>query len=417
MARRLRTALTSNAKPGDGASSGDARIRLYSTAVVAAIILGVVLGAIGAERRGDTYGGDYPAFYGAGSIAASGDWDQLYDLGRQVDAQRGLGGDAGSSDARFFAYPPQVAFVYEPLAGLSYLPSYLVHTALMVLLLLASLLLARPMLSWLQGRLALGMAAALTFWPMFRTTTGGSNTALTVFLVVAAWRLVYEDKQLVAGLALAGLLYKPQFAVPLVGLFVLGRYWRVVAGAVGGAVVFYLWGVALRGLGWVGEWLDVAARFGRTDAQINGHSAISFIGFAENLFGVGHSPAVVVAWMLAGATALLLAWMWLRSPGGDLDRLLAATMPGLLLLSLHAMSHDGAAVVVTAGVAASVWDRDRWLPWVVVVWVLGASQTLIRQIGWSPGFPMLLLVMWWGWQLARTARSLPGARADDAIGV
>jgi len=380
------------------------RLTVYPAAVIVAIAIGIFVGAATADRNGGYYSGDYPAFYGAGKIAASGDWDNLYDLDRQIEAQRELIPD-DEQGARFFAYPPQVALAYRPLAAADFFPSYLTHTLGMGLLLWGALLVARPMVPWLQGRVALGIAAALVFWPMFRTVTGGSNTALVIFLVVAAWRLVYDDRQVLGGLVLAGLLFKPQFALPLIGLFWLGRYWRVVGGAALGAVVFYVSGVALRGWGWVLEWLDVAGEFGRIDAEVNGHSAITFIGFAENQFGVGMSAPVAIAWLLAIGTAVFLSLLWWRSPGEDLDRLLAVTMPGVLLLSLHAMSHDGAVVVITAAVACQVWNRARWLPWVAAIWVLGACQTWIRQIGWSPGILMLLLALWWGWLVLKTPRA------------
>ena len=373
------------------------RLTLYPLAIVIAITVGVLVGAGSANSRGDAFGGDYGAFYGAGSIAAAGDWDDLYELDRQVAAQEPLPSEDAEPSARFFAYPPQVAFVYQPFARVSYFPSFLIHTALMGGLLVAAMWLAKPMIPWLRSYLLLGLAGALVFWPIFRSISGGSNTALTLFLIVAAWRLVHDENRFGAGVVLAVLLYKPQFALPLIGLFLLRRSWQVVVGAAAGGVVFYLTGVALLGWGWVGEWLEVAAEFGKLDAEINGHSAISFVGFAENLFGVGVSGATVAAWGLVVVCVVFLSWIWWRDPRAGLDRLMAVTMPGVLLISPHAMSHDGALIVLTAAVAGSHWRPRRWTPWVVAVWVLGATQLGIKQLGFSPGFAMLLITLFWGW--------------------
>lgn len=383
----------------DDGSLPDDRPTLYSLALIVAVAIGVVVGTISIDTETESFGGDYPAFYGAGRIAADGDWDGLYDLDRQIEAQRGLYPDADTPQARFFAYPPQVAAAYQPFSALDYSASYLLHTALMALLLWGSLLLARPMVPWLRGRVAVGFALCLLFWPMFRSVTGGSNTALTLFLMIAAWRLIHDDRQLAAGLVASALLFKPQFAIPLIGLFLLARYWRVVTGAAVGAVAFFISGVMVSGWGWIAEWLEVASDFGKLDSEINGHSAISFVGFAENLFGTELSFPIIIAWTLAMAVVLFLSWIWWRFGDLELDRLLAITMPGILLLSVHAMSHDGAVIVLTAAVAGSHWSRRRWLPWVVGVWLLGAVQSQIAHIGWSPGFPMLLLVLWWGWLL------------------
>ncbi|MCP4968445.1 MAG: DUF2029 domain-containing protein [bacterium] len=398
------------------AASASWRLRVYPVAVLLALAFALTLAALmaaDAEAPGEEIGGDYPAFYGAGHIAADGDWDALYTLDRQANAQRGLFSDQEGRVARFFAYPPQVASAYVPFAALDYHWSYLLHTALMALLLWGTLMIARPMIPWLRGHVALAMAAAILFWPMWRTITGGSNTALTLFLIVAAWRLIYDDHDFAGGLVIAGLAYKPQFALPLVGLFLLGRYWRVVAGGVVGSIVFYLWGAALQGWAWGPEWVEAASDFGVRDAELNGHSSISFIGFAENLFGVGASPPVVIAWALAGATVMFLSWFWWRGDRGDLPYLVAITMPGILLLSLHAMSHDGAIVVLTAAILVGASARRDWALWVIVIWVLGASQMLIRTLGFSPGLPMLLIVVAWAWQGSWRSQLLGGQSRNE----
>ncbi|MCP4308697.1 MAG: DUF2029 domain-containing protein [bacterium] len=378
------------------------RLTVYPVGILLALAIAVVVGSVlagDAEFPAEAVGGDYPAFYGAGVIAADGDWDELYTLERQSEAQAGLYEASAEDAARFFPYPPQVAAPYVPLASLDYHWSYLVHTAVMALFLWASIWIARPMIPWLRGRMPLAYAAAFLFWPMFRAITGGSNTALTLFLIVAAWRLVHDDRQLAAGLALAGLLYKPQFALPLIGLFLLGRYWRVVAGAAAGTVVFYLWGVFLMGWGWVSDWYELASSFGAKDAEINGHSAISFIGFTQNIFGAELSPPVLIAGALAGGVTVFLSWLWWRGTPSDLPYLMALTMPGILLLSLHAMSHDGAIIVLTVAVLVGFQTRRQWTPWFVTIWVLGAIQQLIRQLGFSPGLFMLLIAGYWAYQV------------------
>ncbi len=178
---------------GEAAPSSDRwawRLQVYPLAIIFALALAVTLGAVAtadSSAPAETLGGDYPAFYGAGQIASAGDWDSLYDFDRQVEAQAGLHPTSDGAVARFYAYPPQVAAVYQPLAGLDYHWSYLLHTMVMALLLWSSVLLVRPMIPRLRGRVALAVAAALLFWPMFRAVTGGSNTALTVLLVAAAW--------------------------------------------------------------------------------------------------------------------------------------------------------------------------------------------------------------------------------------
>jgi hypothetical protein len=56
------------------------RLNVYPAAVLA-VLVGVVtltvLAGTGTLSDGKHLGGDYPAFYAAGTIAADGDWDRL----------------------------------------------------------------------------------------------------------------------------------------------------------------------------------------------------------------------------------------------------------------------------------------------------------------------------------------------------
>jgi hypothetical protein len=358
---------------------------------VATVVQGVI--AAGSEAPADVVGGDYPAFHGAGGIALEGEWDALYDIERQAESQRGLHADEG--DVWYFAYPPQVAAVYAPFATLPYSLAYLLHTAVMAGLLLGSILLARPMVGWLAGRELIAMAAAMTFWPMFRAVTGGSNTALTLFLVVASWRLIEERHHVLGGVVASMLLYKPTFAIPLIGLYLVSRHWRVVAGAVSGAVVFVVWGVVISGPAWMSQWLGAATEFGVIDAEVNGHSAISVVGFAENLAGGAMPMMTAVAWLLALAMVGVLCWIWWIGDARHLDVMLAIAMPGIVFLSPHAMSHDGGVVLLTVAVAIGTWASASWAPWVATVWALGAATIFMKPLGFSPGFVGLLVVLAW----------------------
>lgn len=381
------------ASPNEGSTGRWTRI---ASAFLIAICIAVVAQtwiASQSDAPATILGGDFPAFYGAGSIALDGDWDQLYEIQRQAEAQSGLHADR--SDVWYFAYPPQVALAYAPLALLPYEVSYLIHTVVMAAALVGAILLARPMIPWLVGREVVAMAAAMAFWPMFRAVTGGSNTAFTLFLVVASWRLVVDRHPVIGGLVASMLLYKPTFAIPLLGLYLVGRHWRVVAGGAVGGVAFLAFGAALLGTGWVSEWLTSAADFSALDAKVNGHSAISAVGFTENLAGVGLSPATVVAWVMVVAAIAVLCWVWWIGDWGRLDVMLAIAMPGIIFLSPHAMSHDGGVLLLTVAVAIATWSAGAWIPWVAAIWGLGAATAFIKPLGFSPGFIGLLVVLAW----------------------
>ena len=61
------------------------RLRFFAGGIVAAIAIALFVATIAAADSAapaDRIGGDYPAFYGAGRIAADGDWDNLYEFDR-----------------------------------------------------------------------------------------------------------------------------------------------------------------------------------------------------------------------------------------------------------------------------------------------------------------------------------------------
>lgn len=369
------------------------RLRVYPLSILIAMAIGLtVLGlqANGSAAPAQTVGGDFPAFYGAGVIAADGDWEHLYDFSRQAEAQAALQETEGA--VRYFAYPPQVAAAHAPLALFEYGTAYLLYTLVMFVFLVAAIHLAEPMLPWLRGRTILASVIALSFWPMLRAVTGGSNTAFSLFLIVAAWRLIHDDKQVAAGLVLAGLLFKPQLAIPLIGLMVIIKMGRVVAGAAVGTLAFYMSGIPFGGAAWPADWWETARAFNVIDSAVNGYSSVSWLGFLENALGVGETLPVIAGWSLALATVLALTWLWHSNGRGRLPALLAVAMPGILLLSPHALSHDTAILLVAFAVLHDNGRLPRWF--IGVAWAMAAAQVFIRALGFSPGFFLLLLVGW-----------------------
>ena len=137
------------------------RLRTYPVLILAALAAAfvfVVLAGSGSSTASGRVGGDFPAFYSAGTIVAAGDIDRLYDPAVQAAAQTELLGDEDG----FIMYPyaPHVAAAYAPLSELPYRTAYVLHTALMVGALIGALWLIRPMVP-LVGRWFGATAAAV----------------------------------------------------------------------------------------------------------------------------------------------------------------------------------------------------------------------------------------------------------------
>lgn len=65
--------------------------------------------------------------------------------------------------------------------------------------------------------------AELFYYPLFRAVTGGVNTPVSLLLIALRWRMAKENRDFLAKVFLGLLLFKPQYAVPLIGLFFLAK--------------------------------------------------------------------------------------------------------------------------------------------------------------------------------------------------
>jgi hypothetical protein len=386
-------------------STDDPRRRLLRPNVLAWAVLGaivvsfaaVVIAADGASSLAGRVGGDFPAFYGSGSIVADGDLDRLYDFDRQLEAQLGLHHDAG---ALYFAYPPPVAGAYSLLALLGYVPAYVLHTLIMGAALVAAFLVIRPMLPATRPEGPVIAAVAATFLPAFMAVTLGQNSAIVVLLVAASWRLARDGRDELAGLALGLLLFKPQYAVPLIGLYLVRGRWRLVGTSGLVAVGWWLAGVLMLGTSWVGDWVSQVGDFNTLDAEINGANAISWLGMAEHVLGVSSTPALLVGGTLALATATWLVVVWRRSADDQLALPMAAASVGVLLISPHAMFYDATLLLLgVAALAAAGHSLSTRL--LAIAWGLGAMHPLKEVAGITPvslvvlGALAVVLHMWW----------------------
>lgn len=358
--------------------------RAFLLAIGVAFVLAVIAGqGLGDDTgTGPRLGGDYPAFHGAGSIVLDGDFGDLYDADRQLVEQRDLGIDGYLA----FAYPPHVAVVYAPLAALGFRLGYVVNTVVMVAALVAAVrLVPVPVL---RGRAWQTTALAIGFWPLFRAIGGGQNTAITVLVFAAVWRFLDEDRDVAAGVTAAALLYRPQYALPLVGVMALDRRWRAVAAAT--AVGALTWSVTalFMGAGWLTSWIDQALPFVERDAEVNAANSISLLGFSQAVLGADDRFAIALGATGALAVAGFLAWMWLHGERFPLSARMGALAAGVLLLSPHAMFYDAGLLVVWGAallaMPASSERRRQVLVGIGVVWALGFLQLMSSTLGASP---------------------------------
>ncbi len=359
---------------------------------LAASLVITIVGASGADGVSGRLGGDFPAFYAAGEIVAEGDWDALYEPDRQLAAQESLFGDSEGSFL-YFAYPPHVAPLYRPLAALPYRVAYGVHTLVMVAALVAALALIRPMIGVVDRNFELSVTLTLLSYPMMRATTGGQNTALSLLALAAMWRLLTDERDVQAGLVLALLLFKPQLAIPMALLVVVGRRWRTVGGFAVGAAAVWAFGATLMGADWVAAWWGDVSAFASLDADVNGHNAISWLGVAEGIFGAGTAMALAIGWPLAAVTGVVAAFVWNRDDV-DLTTKVAVGIFAAVMASPHAMFYDAGLLVIPCLLVADRLGSRAAKPLALAFaasWLhLGASA-----VGVAPLFFVIVALAGW----------------------
>jgi len=255
----------------------------------------------------------------------------------------------------------------------------------------AALALVRPMLPLVDRHFAIVAIGTIAFYPMYRAITGGQNTALTLLLLAGSWRAVDTDHDAIAGLLLGLLLFKPQFALPLIGLHLLARRWRLGASAALTAVACWGAGAALLGVGWLGRWLDSVRFFSDLDARVNRRNAVSFLGAADTVLGVGDSRGRALGAALALLTVVALVIVWHKRGRRDLCGPMMVALPAIVLISPHAMFYDaGLLALPLAAMLAAHQVRVREAA--VVLWCAGFLDVTKHVIGLTPLFVVTIAV-------------------------
>ncbi len=371
------------------------RVKWYSRGALFALAVAfvvILVSGSGTTTLTGRIGGDYPAFYSAGKIIADGEAENLYSLRTQREYQQELIGD--QSGVLAFAYPPHFALFYAPLSELPFRVSYAVHTLAMVAALALACLLIQRIYPNLIAKPELLFFLAFTAYPIFRSVIGGQNTALSILLIVLCWYKVLHNKHYQAGIYLGLLLFKPQFAVPLAGLFLLSGRWRVWVSAGATGIVLIALNSALLGPGWFADWFDIVRTFSRFDVQVNFAELVSWQGFIQAVVGQGNGFAVALGWGLSGATILAISWVWFA--GGrtaDFNAQLALASICIVLISPHTLYYDSGIVLIAVVVLLNRFGRLN-ANLILGVWAAGILQLLSPALGVSLSFiPVVLLLV------------------------
>jgi len=205
--------------------------------------------------------------------------------------------------------------------------------------------------------------------------------------VAAVWSYLHRGDDVLAGVAIGLLAFRPQYCLPLLGLVFLSRHWRTVGTATGVIVATWIVNAVVAGGGWISWWLEAVVPFVETDAEVNAHNSISLPGFIHALVG-SSTAATQIGYGFAVVVVGALCWLWTRADA-PLELKIAGAAAGILLMSPHTMFYDtGLLIVAFGGIAAAVDDRRLLVPGAAAMWI--GSWIHLGAKAW--GFTPLVLV-------------------------
>ena len=363
------------------------RLKWYSASILFALFVGFIipiLSGSGSIILTGRLGGDFPTFYSIGRMISKGDWQELYNRDRQIAEQRPF---MGNENAYLpFGYPPHAALIYWPLSILPYRLSYVIHTGIMVLALLLTLHLIRPMSEQLNKHFMPAFALSVSFFPIFKAITGGQNTVITMLLIALSWKAVEQNREYLAGVYIGLMLFKPQFALPLTGVYLLSGRWRIVVSFGAVAILCYIVGALMIGPDWLAVWLENAAWQVQAYSMIDKENAVSWLGFTEAVLGVGNQWALIIGWALTVLTVIGISLLWWT--GGlknDSAALIGMTSICLVLIPPHVIFYDAGLLLFACVVIASR-PLNLKAGLLGMIWLLSWSQTIAGFVGFSPLF-------------------------------
>ena len=291
---------------------------------------------------------DFVLYYSGAKIVNDGKGSQLYDLRMQREYQRKFGARDEERDLPFNHLPYELLALLIPVK-FSFPVAHALWAAINIFLLAVILVRLFPFLEAQHRPLFAMMLFA--YFPTITALKMGQDSVITTFLLVETFVSLKRTRYAMAGGLLALGLYKPQFVLPMVGIFLLHRRWSLIFGFLSTGLL--LGAISLAMVGWDGLmglfslWLPMIQR-----------GNVVWPELMTNLRGLAYM--ILDLGGLLGATNILtvglsiLAYiitlrLWPRS-ADELDELfdmrfaLAVVMTALV--SFHLYSYDGTLLAI-----------------------------------------------------------------------
>jgi hypothetical protein len=320
---------------------------------------------------------DFRQLYTAGYMLRSGHGHQLYDYDATEKFQNALVSTA--SGALPFNHLACESLLFAPLSLLPYKTAYFAFLLLNLAVAAIAFRALRPYLKSLsQASPLLPLALFACFFPLTMALTEGQDSILLLALMIFAARALDRDADFTAGILVGLTLFKFQYGLPIVLLFLLWKKWRFLAGFAVSAVTLLLLSVVITGptafLSYLHSLTEMSSRLSSGNAiryGIHPEAMPNLRGLVQSLTNA--SPHLT---LIATAVLSLIVVAVAATKRSSLPLALLTA----ILVSYHHLITDAVMLFLPA-----IWALDRSLD-------SGANQAASRSTNWISWTSSLLLV-------------------------
>ncbi|HYY45941.1 MAG TPA: glycosyltransferase family 87 protein [Candidatus Angelobacter sp.] len=309
---------------------------------------------------------DFGNYYLYARVGLHQGWNHLYDTAAQQQEWLRLGGDAVIPWFPI-VYPPPLAWIVVPFTVLPLPLAFACWSALLVACLLLTWRLVAPRHPRLARWSALTGMLAIASVPYALLL--GQVLIIELTAVAVAWWLLRRDGNILAGIVLIAILFKPQIAMLLpVVLLVIGR-WKAVAAWLAGSSVVAAIALITTGLDGVHEYIRRLGDAASAAPQFFVPTQLTIAGF------LGRGP-LTIALTAVVVVITIVAARRNRLEGPSVP--VACALVGSLLITPYLHEQDLTLLLLAGGIALHSRLDQR------LTWMLAA------------GYVLLLAISYWG---------------------
>ena len=313
----------------------------YTVGLISLALCSSILWLRMITSKAERTGSDFIALYAAGRVARLDGFSKVYDpLLQQAVEQEQVGFELAPGQVLLYNHVPYLIPVLWLIAGRSYLISFMIWSALLVLIygigtwiLIRIVHPGRPY-DWLSA------AAILTFYPLFISLMNGQDTAF-VFLGLCLWLagLLSGDDRM-AGLGLSLTTVRPQLALLLAVPFLFRRR-KVLAWFCVGVGILGLVSLAAVGLrGIHGFFVQISVSASGEWYGLKESLMVNLVGLLWRIApGLGGEIIHGFGWAFYGLVVVGLCVLWARS-SEIREKQIVVALTLALFASPHLHYHD-----------------------------------------------------------------------------